>query len=62
MSDNNLIKKEESKVVKQETIGFLVESNNINEAAVKKVSQHLPELIEKTKAFGSSNTQTTSTS
>ena len=61
MSDNNLIKKEESKVVKQETIGFLVESNNINEAAVKKVSQHLPELIEKTKAFGSSNTQTTLT-
>ena len=61
MSDNNLVKKEETRIVKQETIGFAIQSNNINEAAVEKVSQHLPELIEKTKAFGSQNSQTTIT-
>ena len=61
MDDNNLVKKEETKLVKQETIGFSIRSNNINAAAVEKVSQYLPELDEKTKAFGSSNTQTTLT-
>ena len=61
MSDNNLVKKEETKLVKQETIGFAIQSNNINEAAVEKVSQYLPELDSKTKAFGSQNTQTTIT-
>ena len=59
MSDNKIVKKEEVKLVKQETIGFSIQSNNINEAAVQKVSQYLPELIEKTKSFGSSNSQTT---
>ena len=59
MSDNNLVKKEETKIVKQETIGFSIQSNNINEAAVEKVSQYLPELSEKTKGFGSQNSQTT---
>ena len=52
---------DDNKLVKQETIGFAIQSNNINEAAVEKVSQHLPELIEKTKAFGSQNSQTTIT-
>jgi len=61
MPDNKLVKKEETKLVKQETIGFAIQSNNINEAAVEKVSQYLPELDQKTKAFGSSNTQTTLT-
>ena len=62
MSESKLVKKEpKTKIVKQETIGFLIESNNINEAAVEKVSRHLPELDEKTKAFGSQNTQTTIT-
>ena len=61
MSDNNLVKKEETKLVKQETIGFAIQSNNINEAAVEKVSQYLPELDTKTKAFGSQNSQTTIT-
>ena len=61
MPDNNLVKKEETKIVKQETIGFSIQSNNINEAAVEKVSQYLPELDSKTKAFGSQNTQTTIT-
>ncbi len=59
MSDSKLVKKEETKIVKQETIGFAIQSNNINEAAVEKVSQYLPELDTKTKAFGSQNTQTT---
>ena len=59
MSDSKLIKKEETKLVKQETIGFAIQSNNINEAAVEKVSQYLPELDQKTKAFGSQNSQTT---
>ena len=60
MSESKLIKKEpEAKIVKQETIGFMIQSNNINEAAVEKVSQYLPELDQKTKAFGSQNSQTT---
>ncbi len=59
MVDNNLAKKEETKIVKQETIGFAIQSNNINEAAVERVSQYLPELDTKTKAFGSQNSQTT---
>tara|TARA_X000000368_G_scaffold298849_1_gene237974 strand:- start:415 stop:567 length:153 start_codon:yes stop_codon:yes gene_type:complete len=47
MSESKLVKKEpKTKIVKQETIGFLIESNNINEAAVEKVSRHLPELDE----------------
>ena len=61
MDDNNLVKKEETKLVKQETIGFAIQSNNINEKAVEKVSEYLPELDQKTKAFGSSNSQTTIT-
>ena len=59
MPDNKLAKKEEAKLVKQETIGFAIQSNNINEAAVEKVTQYLPELDTKTKAFGSQNSQTT---
>jgi len=59
MDYSNLVKKEETKLVKQETIGFAIQSNNINEAAVEKVSQYLPELDTKTKAFGSQNSQTT---
>mgnify|MGYP001194768034 FL=1 len=61
MPDNKLVKKEETKIVKQETIGFAIQSNNINEKAVEKVSQYLPELDTKTKAFGSQNSQTTIT-
>ena len=59
MSASNLVKKDETKLVKQETIGFAIQSNNINEAAVEKVSQYLPELDKKTRAFGSQNSQTT---
>ena len=29
MADNKLVKKEETKLVKQETIGFAIQSNNI---------------------------------
>ena len=61
MPDNKLVKKEETKLVKQETIGFAIQSNNINEKAVEKVTEYLPELNDKTKAFGSSNSQTTIT-
>ena len=61
MDDSKIVKKEETKIVKQETIGFAIQSNNINEAAVEKVSQYLPELDIKTKAFGSQNSQTTLT-
>ena len=59
MADSNLVKREETKIVKQETIGFAIESNNINEVAVEKVSKYLPELDAKTKGFGSQNSQTT---
>ena len=59
MSDSKLIKKEETKLVKQETIGFAIQSNNINEAAVEKATQYLPELTDKTRGFGSQNSQTT---
>ena len=59
MSDGKLIKKEESNIVENKTIGFEIQSSNINKAAVEKVSQYLPELDEKTKAFGSQNSQTT---
>ena len=59
MDDNNLVKKEETKLLKQDTIGFAIQSNNINEKAVEKVTQYLPELDTKTKAFGSQNSQTT---
>ena len=61
MADNNLVKREEAKLVKQETIGFAIQSNNINEKAVEKVTEYLPELDQKTKAFGSQNSQTTLT-
>ena len=43
MTDSKLIKKEETKIVKQETIGFAIQSNNINQAAVASESQYLPE-------------------
>ena len=63
MPDNELVKKEENKIAKQEILfpGFAVQSNNINDSAVQKVSQYLPELDEKTRAFGSNNSQTTLT-
>ena len=59
---SKLAKKEESgrsNIVENKTIGFEIQSSNINKAAVEKVSQYLPELDEKTKAFGSQNSQTT---
>ena len=63
MSDkktSKLVKKEqESYLVENKTIGFEIQSSNINKAAVEKVSQYLPELDEKTRAFGSQNSQTT---
>jgi len=59
MDDSKLVKKEESNIVENKTIGFEIQSSNINKAAVEKVSQYLPELDQKTKAFGSQNTQTT---
>lgn len=46
-------------IIKQDSLGFIVKSDNINEKAVQRVTEYLPELIEKTKAFGSQNTQTT---
>ena len=61
MPDNELVKKEESYLVENKTIGFEIQSSNINKAAVEKVSQYLPELDEKTRAFGSQNSQTTIT-
>jgi len=59
MDDGKLIKKEESNIVENKTIGFEIQSSNINEAAVEKVRQYLPELDEKTKSFNSGNSQTT---
>ena len=65
MSDketSKLVKTEEtgrSNIVENKTIGFEIQSSNINKAAVEKVSRYLPELDEKTKAFGSQNSQTT---
>ena len=48
-----------TKLTKQETIGFVIPSSNLNSKSVEKVNQYLPELIEKVKAFGSRNSQTT---
>jgi len=48
-----------SNIVESKTIGFEIQSNNINQLVVEKVSQHLPELDQKTRAFGSNNSQTT---
>ena len=48
-----------TQITKQDTIGFIVPSNNINTAAVEKVNRFLPELDEKTKAFDRKNSQTT---
>ena len=59
MDDAKLIKKEESNIVENKTIGFEIQSSNINKAAVEKVRQYLPELDEKTKSFNSGNSQTT---
>jgi len=59
---SELIKREgtgKSTIVENKTIGFEIQSSNINKAAVEKVSRYLPELDEKTKAFGSQNSQTT---
>ena len=61
MPDNKLAKKEESYLVENKTIGFEIQSSNINKVAVEKVSEYLPELDDKTKAFGSGNSQTTLT-
>ena len=47
-------------IVKQEeTAGFIIPKNVVNEAAVRKVQEYLPELAEKTAAFGSRNSQST---
>ena len=49
-----------TKIVKQkETVDFIIPTNVVNEAAVQKVQQYLPELAEKTAAFGSNNSQST---
>jgi len=63
MPDNKLVRKEETKITKQEILfpGFAIQSNNINNSAVQKVSKYLPELDTKTKSFGSNNSQTTLT-
>ena len=41
----NIVKQEES-------AGFIIPKNIVNEAAVQKVQEYLPELAEKTRAFG----------
>ena len=47
-------------IVKQEeTAGIIIPKNVVNEAAVQKVQEYLPELAEKTAAFGSRNSQST---
>jgi hypothetical protein len=48
-------------IIKQESVDFLIPSNKINANAVEKVNKFLPELEEKTKAFGSRNSQSTLT-
>ena len=48
----NIVKQEES-------AGFIIPKNVVNEAAVQKVQEYLPELAEKTAAFGSKNSQST---
>ena len=49
-------------IVRQEdSAGFIIPKNIVNEAAVQKVQEYLPELTEKTAAFGSSNSQSTLT-
>ena len=47
-------------IVKQEeTAGFIIPKNVVNEAAVRKVQEYLPELAEKTAAFGHFGRQST---
>jgi len=46
-------------IVKEDTVGFILPTNNINAKAVEKVNRFLPELDEKTKAFDRKNSQTT---
>ena len=48
-----------SNIQKHESAGFIIPSNVVNEAAVQKVKEYLPELTEKTAAFGSANSQST---
>ena len=44
---------------RKESAGFIIPSNVVNQAAVQKVQEYLPELAEKTAAFGSNNSQST---
>ena len=46
-------------VNQEESAGFIIPKNVVNQAAVQKVQQYLPELAEKTAAFGSNNSQST---
>ena len=50
-----------TQIQKQESAGFIIPSNIVNEAAVEKVQQYLPELLDKMAAFGSNNSQSTLT-
>ena len=48
-----------SDLQKHDSAGFIIPSGVVNQAAVEKVKQYLPELAEKTRAFGSNNSQST---
>ncbi len=56
---SNLIKKDTETFLKTHLPQFGLSSNNFNQAAIEKVMEWLPELNEKSKFFGSSNSQTT---
>ena len=62
MDETNLVKQKQSEIASFASMGgFAIDaqSDNINKEAIAKVNKVLPELVEKTKAFGSGNSQTT---
>jgi len=62
MDETNLVKQKQSEIASYASMsGFTIDAqtDSINKEAIAKVNKVLPELVEKTKAFGSSNSQTT---
>tara|TARA_B100000427_G_scaffold276620_1_gene245605 strand:- start:906 stop:1754 length:849 start_codon:yes stop_codon:yes gene_type:complete len=60
MPENRIVKIEEFSPIKDDSINFEIKpTQKFNQKAIKKISEDLPELVEKTKSFGGSNSQHT---
>ena len=60
MPENRIVKIEEFSPIKDDSINFEIKpTQKFNQKALKKISEYLPELVEKTKSFGGSNSQHT---